>query len=69
MKHYKRRKTNGFPYFKVATFDARSFCYRDGNRAFDSEQAARDSQSKAGKYRVSRVDINGRTDLAEFVVS
>lgn len=66
MKHYERRTGCGFPYFKLATFDPISMCFRDGKRAFASAEEAYKAAKKPGKYRVSVVHEGGRTDLTEF---
>lgn len=70
MKHHIRRQLNAFPYFKVATHDPRSFCFRDGKRAYPTEEAAHRAAVAAGpgRYRISRVDEHGRTDLQPFDV-
>ena len=56
-------------YFKLATWDARNICFRDGKNAFESEAAATATASKPGQYRVSRVEASGRVDLEPFTVS
>lgn len=67
MKHYERRTANAFPYFKLATFDERSFTYRDGKVAYQSEQEAQNAAKGKGKFRVSVVTENGRTDCEPFI--
>jgi hypothetical protein len=68
MKHYKRRETQQFPYFKLATFDQISFCFRDGKIAYKTETDARNAARQPGRYRVSVVTESGRTDLDGFEV-
>lgn len=66
MKHHQRRAAGGFPYFKLATFDPISMCFRDGQQAFESAEKAYAAARKPGRYRLSVVDSNGRRDLSEF---
>lgn len=66
MKHYKRRAAGGFPYFKLAKWDSISLTWRDGKESFASEQAAKDSAAKPGRYRANRVEESGRIDLEPF---
>lgn len=66
MKHHERRTGGGFPYFKLATFDPISMCFRDGKQAFETAEDAYRAAIKPGKYRVSVVHEQGRTDLSEF---
>lgn len=66
MKAHARRTAGGFPYFKLATFDPISMCFRDGKQAFASAEEAYAAAKKPGKYRVSVVHEGGRTDLSEF---
>lgn len=62
------QKTSRSVYFKLATFDDRSFTFRDGKKRFQTESDATKSATKPGKHRVSRVDDSGRHDLDPFVV-
>ena len=66
MKHHDRRTTGGFPYFKLATFDSISMCFRDGKNAYPSAEAAQAAAKKPGRYRISVVHSAGREDLREF---
>lgn len=66
MKHHQRRTSGGFPYFKLATFDPISMCFRDGKQAFPSAEEAYKAAKKPGKYRISVVHQHGREDLSEF---
>jgi hypothetical protein len=68
MKHHLRRAANAYPFFKLAAWDAVSFCWRDGKRQYESEQAAREDAQRPGRYRLSRIDDarSPRVDLAEF---
>lgn len=70
MKHHERRTLgNGtFTYYKLATWDARSFTYRDGKVAYDTLQDATNAARKPGTYRVSVVTPDGRTDMQPFTV-
>ena len=56
------------PYFKLAKWDERSVCFRDGKRGFDTEADAIKSAIGAGRYRVSRIDDSGRVDLEPFTI-
>jgi hypothetical protein len=68
MRHHKRRETGSFPYYKLATFDAGLMCFRDGKKAFPTSEAAERSVPGAGRYRLSMVTSEGRTDLPPFNV-
>lgn len=69
MKPHQRRQQQAYPYFKLATWDPRSFTWRDGRIAFESEaEAERSVFGKPGKYRLSVVDETGRTDLEPFEI-
>lgn len=68
MKPYQRRQAGTSTYYKLATWDARSFTYRDGKVAFTTEAEAIQSVTGPGKYRVSVVTSDGRKDLTPFEV-
>jgi hypothetical protein len=68
MKQNKRRSEGSFPYYKLATFDAISFCFRDGKVAYATEAEAKAAAKKPGSYRVSVVHENGRSDMHAFDV-
>lgn len=57
------------PYYKLAEWDARSFCFRDGKRAFPTVAEAMAAAKKPGRYRVSTVTLTGRTDGEPFEVA
>lgn len=67
MKHYERRTNDAFPYYKLATFDERSFTYRDGKVAYASEDDAKNAAKGSGKFRVSIVTEKGRKDCEPFI--
>jgi hypothetical protein len=72
MKVYQRRAA-GKPetYYKLATWDALSCCWRDGKKQFDSMNAAVAviQTAKPGRYRVSQVNPDGkRYDYLPVVV-
>lgn len=73
MKDYERRATGNTVYYKVAVWNARSFCFQDATKAFkgtySTEDKARAACVKPGRYRISRRDVNGgRTDGEPFEV-
>lgn len=70
MKSYQRREQQAYPYYKVATWDARSLTWRDGKKAFATADEAMRSfpRGAAGKYRLSEVTENSRRDLEVFEV-
>jgi hypothetical protein len=68
MKPHERRQTRNYPYYKLATWDARSFTFRDGKIAYDTKDAALADILKPGKYRVSIVTATGRSDEAPINV-
>lgn len=69
MKPHERRKHGNYPYYKLATWDARSMTFRDGKTAYDSEDAALADIIEPGKYRISIVTADGRTDMPPFDVA
>ncbi len=58
-----------FPYFKLAVWDSRQICFRDGKRAYPSETDARADAKQPGKYRVSEVNRDGRVDGVPFTIA
>ena len=68
MKQNKRRSEGSFPYYKLATFDAISFCFRDGKVAYATEAEAKAAAKNPGSYRVSVVHENSRSDMPAFEV-
>lgn len=66
MKAHERRAAGLGAYYKLATWDARSFTWRDGKVAYDSEAEAMAAARRPGRYRLSRVADGGRSDLAPF---
>lgn len=69
MKTYERRATNRYPYYKLATWDARSMTFRDGKVAHATKADACAAAAKPGRYRVSEVTLSGRIDFAPFDVA
>lgn len=69
MKHYKRRETQSFPYYKLATYDQISFCFRDGKIAYPDQATAEAAAKAPGRYRLSVVTETGRNDLQTFDVA
>ena len=55
-------------YFKLAIWVERFNCFRDGKRAFGSEAEAKSAAVAPGRYRVSTVTRDGRSDGPPFVV-
>jgi hypothetical protein len=68
VKPYQRRQAGTFPYYKLATWEPRSFTFKDGKQAFTSREAAIAAVPGPGKYRVSVVTAAGRTDETTFEV-
>jgi len=69
MKPYERRQKEAYPYFRLATWNSRLCVWHEGRAVFEMEAAARNSASRPGRYRISRIDENGRTDLEPFDVN
>lgn len=55
-------------YYKLAKWEDRSFCFKDGKTAFNTEAEARVAAKAAGRYRVSTVTEEGRQDGEPFEV-
>lgn len=58
-----------YPYFKLAAWDARNLCFRDGKTAHALYDDARAAAKTTGRYRISRIDVDGRTDMEPFDVA
>jgi hypothetical protein len=57
-------------YYKLAVWDERLQCFRDGKRGYSTPTEAFVDAKSPGRYRVSQVDGAGlRTDLEPFEVS
>jgi hypothetical protein len=56
-------------YYKLAVWDGRSLCWRDGKRGYATEAAARAAATKPNRYRVSQVTPAGDVDGEPFDVS
>ncbi len=67
MRPFERRAAQAYPYFKIATWDERQQCWKDGRHAFPTEAEARRQAPKGARCRISRIDESGRTDLEAFV--
>lgn len=67
MRPFERRENQAYPYYKLATWDPRSFTWRDGKQAYATPEAARLGLSK-GRYRLSEITAGGRNDLQPFEV-
>lgn len=68
MKPHERRTTSSYPYFKLAAWCPRSFAWKAGREAFATEETARASAVKAGRYRLTRVTASGYEELEPFEV-
>ena len=69
MRQFERRKLGKPVYYKLAHWDASYVHFTDGKRQFDSESEAKASAKKPGRYRISRIEENGRIDLEPFEVT
>lgn len=56
-------------YYKLAVWDERSFCFRDGKKGYPTQGEAVADAKAPGRYRISRVDAVGRTDLEPFDIA
>jgi len=65
VKGYKRRALGKPDYWKVAVWSPSLFCWRDGDRQFDTkEEAVQSCLGLSGKYRLSFVaDNKPRRDI------
>jgi hypothetical protein len=66
VKPHERRQAKAYPYYKLATWNARNQCWNDGKAAYPTDAEARAAAVKPGRYRVSEVTEHGRRDLPEF---
>jgi hypothetical protein len=66
MRPFERRAAAAYPYFKLATWDGRNLVWKAGKKAFPTEAAARAEARKPGRYRVTRVEESGHTELEPF---
>lgn len=63
---FERRAAGTATYYKLATWDARSFTFKDGKVAFETRAEAGWAATKPGRYRISEVSDSGRTDFEPF---
>ncbi len=68
MKAYERRATGQETYYKLATWDERNACWKAGRIQYESEAAARGDARARGRYRISKIDRDGKTELEPFMV-
>lgn len=68
MKAYERREVNAYPYFKLATWDTRSFTWKAGKATAKTEDAARAMAGNPGRYRVERFEESASCGLEPFEV-
>lgn len=54
--------------FKLATWNPRNQCFDDAKVAHATEAEARASAKHGGRYRVSEITDEGRTDGPEFTI-
>lgn len=69
MRPYERREANAYPYFKLAVWDERNAVWKAGKTAQETEAACKALAKKPGRYRVSRCEDGGITNLEPFTVS
>ena len=65
---FERREDGTAIYFKVATWDARSFTFKAGFKTFPTKEEAMATAVKPGRYRLSEVRPDGKTDSDPFEV-
>jgi hypothetical protein len=71
MRPFERREsgTDTYPRFKLATWDARNQTWKDGKSVQMTEESCRLTARKPGRYRMSRIDETGYSDLDFFTIS
>jgi hypothetical protein len=69
MKPYERRAANAYPYYKLAEWDERNTCWKDGKQTFERIGLAMAAARKPGRYRISAINDAGRRDLEPFNVT
>ncbi len=57
---HERRAVGAYPYFKLAVWDKRNQCFRDGKNVHESEAAALAAAKSPGRYRISVVGETGK---------
>ena len=55
-------------HYKLATWDPKNACFRQGKESFDSEAGAHTAAVKPGLYRISCVTDSGTVDLDPFEI-
>jgi hypothetical protein len=68
MRPFERRAAGAYPFYKLATWDARLGTWRAGKRIHPTEEAARKEARGPGRYRVSRFTEAGADELPSFEV-
>lgn len=69
MKPHERRAVNAYPYYKLATWNARLQCWAEGKRAYEQIGLAMADSKKPGRYRISKITDGGREDLEPFEIA
>lgn len=68
MRAFERRESDCYPYFKLATWQDRWMAWQPAKSAFPTEAAAVAAARKPGRYRITRVDDQAKTELEPFTV-
>lgn len=68
MKAYERRELGAYPYYKLSTWDARSFAWRAAKVTQPTEAEARAAARKPGRYRIEKFEESTSYVLEPFEV-
>ena len=70
MRPFERRAAGAYPYYRLARWNEVFGTWLDGKPTYETEELAQHAAKRLpGRYRISRYDAAGRTDLPPFGVS
>lgn len=68
MRPLDRIRYEKYPYYSVASWSTKLQCFLSGKQTFDTEQGAKQSTKKPGRYKIVKTTKEGRVFLSEFEI-
>lgn len=68
LRPHERRATGATTYYRLATWQPRSFTFRDNAHPYETPEAARAAARKPGRYLISEVSPEGVEVYEDFEV-
>lgn len=66
LRPFERRAAGGFPYYRLAVWEPRSFTFKDNATPHATPEAAQAAARTPGKYRITEVSEDGTAVYATF---